>query len=239
MIKVTVWYESMPEEEDIRILKVYSGGLGAAIASIYGAPIFEVRNAYLTQEEDGLSTEVLDATDVLVWWGHSKHHLVSDLISARVISYVQRGMGIIFLHSAHASKPFIGLMGTSCTLKWREDAEKEWLWITNPSHKIVQGIRECFAIPHEEMYGEYFDIPEPDELIFIGWFKGGNVFRSGVTYRRGLGKVFYFQPGHETHPIYFQPEIQRILANAAEWAAPVLKIEKLDCPNSKISLEQI
>lgn len=56
--------------------------------------------------------------------------------------------------------------------------------------------------------------------MFISWFQGGEVFRSGVTYRRDKGKVFYFRPGHEAFPIYHMPIIQKVLINAVNWAAP-------------------
>ncbi|MBQ8312966.1 MAG: ThuA domain-containing protein, partial [Clostridia bacterium] len=75
-----------------------------------------------------------------------------------------------------------------------------------------------------EMYGECFDIPRPDDIIFIGWFAGGQVFRSGVTFTRGRGKIFYFQPGHEEAPVYEHPDIQRIITNAVRWAAPLCRL---------------
>jgi trehalose utilization protein len=71
------------------------------------------------------------------------------------------------------------------------------------------------------MYGEFFDIPKPDEVIFTGWFSGGEVFRSGCTFSRGYGKIFYFQPGHEEYPIYYMPEIQKIICNAARFCTPM------------------
>jgi trehalose utilization protein len=70
------------------------------------------------------------------------------------------------------------------------------------------------------MYGEYFDIPAPDELVFLSTFSGGEVFRSGCCWRRGLGKIFYFSPGDQEYPVYHHPEIQRVLANAVQWAQP-------------------
>jgi trehalose utilization protein len=148
------------------------------------------------------------------------------------------GMGFIALHSAHLSKIFTKLMGTSCTLKWREIAEKERLWVIEPNHPIAEGIGDYIELPHEEMYGERFDIPAPDTLVFAGWFQGGELFRSGCCYNRGYGKVFYFQPGHETYPIYHNPEILRVLKNAVKWAKPLKTITELICPNPK-PLEKI
>ena len=129
-------------------------------------------------------------------------------------------MGLIVLHSAHYSKPFTGLMGTSCSLKWREAGEKERLWVIEHGHPIVEGLGEYFEIEHAEMYGEPFDIPEPDTLIFVSWFPGGEVFRSGCCYYRGRGKIFYFRPGHETYPIYYDENVRHVIANASRWAAP-------------------
>jgi trehalose utilization protein len=129
-------------------------------------------------------------------------------------------MGFIALHSAHFAKPFKLLMGTSCTLKWREVGEKERLWVVNPAHPIADGLPDQFVIEHEEMYGEPFGIPQPDSLVFVSWFAGGDVFRSGCCYYRDRGKVFYFRPGHETYPTYYQPEVRHVLANAVRWAAP-------------------
>jgi trehalose utilization protein len=129
-------------------------------------------------------------------------------------------MGLIVLHSAHFSKIFKRLMGTSCDLKWRQADDREVLWVTAPGHPILQGVADHFVLDREEMYGEHFDIPEPDETLLISWFTGGEVFRSGVTYRRGMGRIFYFRPGHETYPTYHNAEVQKILTNAVHWARP-------------------
>jgi trehalose utilization protein len=158
---------------------------------------------------------------VLVWWGHKAHREVSDEVVERVRARVLDGMGLVVLHSGHFSKIFTRLMGSSCDLKWREADEKERLWVVNPGHPIVEGIGEYIELAQEEMYGEHFDVPPPDELIFVSWFAGGEVFRSGLCYHRGAGKIFYFRPGHETYPTYFNPEIRRVIANGVRWAAPV------------------
>ena len=76
------------------------------------------------------------------------------------------------------------------------------------------------------MYGEFFDIPKPDELVFIGGFSGGEVFRSGCVWNRGYGKVFYFQPGHETYRSYYDPDIRRIIQN---WQ---IRTDSLKCWNA-------
>ncbi|MDR1092520.1 MAG: ThuA domain-containing protein [Clostridiales bacterium] len=239
MVKVTVWHETVPAEESEGVRKVYPEGLGAAVAAFLKVENFQTRCAYLGEKDDGLPEEVLRDTDALIWWGHGKHHLVSDETVKRVVEYVNRGMGAIFLHSAHLAKPFKALLGTSCTLQWREAGEREIVWAVNPAHPIAAGLDAHFTIEHEEMYGEPFDIPEPDELVFIGWFKGGNVFRCGAAYRRGRGKVFYFQPGHETYPVYRQKEVRHVICNAVRWAAPVSVAAPLTCPHAKNSIETL
>ncbi len=145
-------------------------------------------------------------------------------------------MGFIALHSAHFAKPFKLLMGTSCSLRWR-DNEYERVWCVNPGHPIAGGIPPYFELENEEMYGEFFDIPQPESLVFTGWFRSGEVFRSGCCWTRGLGRVFYFQPGHETNPTYHNPIIQRIICNAVRWAAPVNRRDSLDCKHD-ISVEE-
>ena len=216
-LNVTVWNE---REEAIG---PYANGIHNALADFLkkSGEFGTVRTATLPQPEHGLTEEVLKDTDVLLWWGHSLHGQVEDEIVERVHQRVLEGMGILLLHSAHASKIFHKLMGTNTIgLRWREADELERVWTIEPSHPIAKGIPEYFNVPESEMYGELFHIPTPDELIFISWYSGGNVFRSGCTFKRGLGKAFYFSPGHESYPIYFMPEIQRIIMNAVHWAAP-------------------
>jgi len=112
------------------------------------------------------------------------------------------------------------LMGTECDLKWRDNGEKERLWVVDPAHPIVDGLPEHIEIPETEMYGEHFNIPQPDELVFISWFEGGEVFRSGCCWHRGQGKVFYFRPGHETLPIYYDETVLNVIYNGIIWARP-------------------
>jgi trehalose utilization protein len=219
--RVTVWNEYRHEKKDAEVAAVYPEGIHKAIAKGLAAPGFSARTATLDEPEHGLTQEVLDSTDVLIWWGHMAHGDVQDAIVDRVYKRVLDGMGLIVLHSGHFSKIFKRLMGSSCDLKWREIGEKERIWVVEPGHPIAEGLGEYFEIPHTEMYGERFDIPAPDQLVFISWFAGGEVFRSGCCFYRGKGKIFYFRPGHETLPIYYQPEVVRVLTNAARWAAPV------------------
>lgn len=221
-INVTVWNENLHEKTDKKVAAVYPEGIHGAIADFLSKePGFHVKTATLDQPEHGLTEEVLASTDVLIWWAHMAHHKVEDEIVDRVYKRVMDGMGLIVLHSGHFCKIFRKLMGTSCDLKWREIGEKERIWVIEPGHPIAEGLNEYFEIPNTEMYGERFDIPAPDELVFISWFEGGEVFRSGCCYYRGRGKIFYFRPGHETFPIYYQPEVQQVIKNAVRWAAPV------------------
>lgn len=221
-IRVTVWNEFRHEKIHEEVARVYPNGIHNAIAEyLKKQPDIEVKTATLDEPEHGLTQEVLDNTDVLIWWGHMAHNEVKDEVVERVYNRVLNGMGLIVLHSGHLSKIFRKLMGTSCTLKWREAGEKERIWVVEPGHPIAEGLGEYFEIPHTEMYGERFDIPKPDELVFISWFKGGEVFRSGCCFYRGKGKIFYFRPGHETFPIYYQPEVLKVIYNAVRWAKPV------------------
>lgn len=220
--RVVVWNEYRQEREEERIARVYPEGIHAQLATILREdPGFEVSTATLDEPEHGLTVERLAETDVLVWWGHMYHDDVSDEIVKRVQDrVVLDGMGLVVLHSAHFSKPFKALMGTSCNLKWRADGEKERLWVVNPTHPIVDGIGEYIELPEEEMYGEHFDVPAPDDLVFVSWFAGGEVFRSGCCYIRGAGKIFYFRPGHERHPTYYNPDVGRVIRNSVHWVAP-------------------
>ena len=223
-LNVLVWNEFVHEKTNKEVAEIYPDGIHQVLAHALQTHLGDAINvgtATLEQAEHGLTAEVLESTDVLTWWGHAAHDQVSDEIVSRVQTRVLEGMGLVVLHSGHASKIFQRLMGTTCMLRWREAAEKERIWVVNPGHPICEGIsNEYIELPHAEMYGEFFDIPEPDDLIFVSWFEGGEVFRSGCTFRRGKGKIFYFRPGHETYPIYHNDQIQQIIANGVRWAAP-------------------
>ena len=220
-IQVTVWNEYRHEKSNKEIAKLYPEGMHGAIAKhLRTQPGMEVSTATLDEPEHGLTNDVLAATDVLTWWGHAAHAEVQDEIVEKVRQRVWEGMGLIVLHSGHFSKIFKSLMGTTCNLKWREIGEKERLWVVEPGHPIVDGIGEFIELEHTEMYGERFDIPQPDTQVFISWFPGGEVFRSGCCFHRGRGKIFYFRPGHETFPIYYHPDVLRVITNAVRWAAP-------------------
>ena len=221
-ICVTVWNEYRHERNpNHKASQVYPEGMHVPLVQYLDSlPGIEASAATMDEPEHGLTQAVLDRTDVLTWWGHAAHGEVQDEIVNRVYKRVLAGMGLICLHSAHYSKVFTRLMGTSCALKWREADEKERLWVTQYGHPITAGLGEYFELPREEMYGEPFDIPQPDTLVFVSWFQGGEVFRSGCCYHRGAGKVFYFRPGHETYPTYYDENVLRVIANAVRWAAP-------------------
>ena len=219
--RVTVWNEFRHERQDPRVAKIYPEGIHEALAQHLRSEGFPVRTATLDQPEHGLSDETLVWTDVLLWWGHIAHEEVRTEVVERIQERILGGMGLIALHSSHFSKIFKRLMGTSCNLKWRLSGEREHLWVVAPGHPIVEGLTESFVISSEEMYGEPFDIPVPDELVLISWFEGGEVFRSGCCFHRGKGKIFYFRPGEQTYPTYHQPDVLRIISNAVRWAAPV------------------
>ena len=237
MTRVTVWGENVHERKSKAVSALYPKGMHECIAEgLRTDPSLEVRTATLEMPEHGLTEDVLAETDVLSWWGHAAHAKVNDEIVDRVQRRVLEGMGLIVLHSGHYSKIFKRLMGTSCSLTWREAGERERLWVCNPGHPIAAGLGTCIEIESSEMYGEPFGIPVPDEQVFISWFEGGEVFRSGNCWRRGAGKIFYFSPGHETYPIYQKPEVQLVLRNACKWAAPESTRWVDTCPNVPLEL---
>jgi trehalose utilization protein len=242
--RVTIYNEFVHEQKNDAVRDLYPNGIHGAIGEALEREAgFSVKYATLEMEEHGLTEAVLDETDVLLWWGHVAHDKIDDTIVDRVQSRIlNQGMGLIVLHSGHMSKIFRRMMGTSCALCWREAAERERLWVVNPNHEITQGLGRFIELPNAEMYGEQFDVPEPDELLFISWFEGGEVFRSGAVWHRGRGKVFYFRPGHETYPIYYNREIIKVLANGVRWAKFKGNTETLGigtCPNITESLEPI
>lgn len=220
-LNVVIWNEYQHEKNEPRIREVYPKGIHGAIAEkLSELGDYNITTATLDEPSHGLTDEVLENADVLIWWGHLKHDDLSDEIAEKVKKRVLDGMGFIPLHSAHLCKPFKLLMGTVCRSKWRENDEKERIWVIEPSHPIADGLPEYIELETEETYGERFEIPAPDELVFISWFSGGEVFRSGCCYKRGLGKIFYFRPGHEEYPTFYRDDISLILKNAVEWAAP-------------------
>jgi trehalose utilization protein len=230
-IRVLVWNEYRHEKLEERVGQVYPKGIHEAIADhLRKQPGMTVKTATLDEPEHGLTDEVLQSTDVILWWGHMAHAEVKDSVVDKVQARILEGMGMISLHSGHHSKIFRRMMGTTCNLRWREAGEKERLWVVEPSHPIAAGLGDYFELPNVEMYGERFDIPTPEKIIFISWFQGGEVFRSGCTWERGHGRIFYFRPGHETFPIYYEENVQRIITNAVHYVAPRIYLQH-PCPN--------
>jgi trehalose utilization protein len=222
-IRVTVWGENRHERVEEHVAKIYPRGMHTTIAEGISENLGEravVRTATLDDPEHGLTEQVLAETDVLTWWGHAAHGEVSDEVVDRVQRHVLSGMGLVVLHSGHWSKIFTRLMGTTCTLRWRSANDRELIWTVDPTHPITRGVPHPLVIDQDEMYGEFFDIPAPDEVIFISSFTGGEVFRSGLTFRRGHGKIFYFRPGDQDYPTYHHRDVRRVIANGVEWATP-------------------
>ncbi len=245
MFNVVIWNEFRHEVQQDAFgdlcRKSYPNGIHACLKEALGPKLpenYNVSIAALDDPDQGLPDEVLEKTDVLLWWGHCSHHEVKDELVAKIHNRVLRGMGLIVLHSGHFSKIFKAVTGTPCNLLWREANEKERVWVCDPSHPIAQGIPASFPIAETEMYGEPFGIPADAHPVFMSWYEGGNVFRSGITMQRGLGKIFYFSPGHETHPIYHIEEVQNVLRNAIVWATSPVQ-PTIDCPNEKDSTEPI
>ena len=219
MIRVTIWNEYRHEKEMPEVAAIYPEGIHNELKKALSKENddFVIRAVAMDDPECGLPDSVLEDTDVLIWWGHAHHGNVPDALAEKIADRVRKGMGFIALHSSHLSKPFLKLMGTSGRLNWR-DGDRERLWTVAPGHPIAKGVPAYIEIPAEEMYGEPFGIPEPNRLVFIGWFAGGEVFRSGCCFLREAGRIFYFQPGHETNPTYKIPEIIKIIGNAVRWA---------------------
>ncbi len=220
-IKVVVWNEFRHEKRSERARANYPDGIHAKIKEFLDVEEdLEVTLAALDDEYQGLPDSLLENTDVLIWWGHMAHGEVSDELVAKIQDRVYKGkMGFIALHSAHHSKPFKAIVGTNGNLTWGRD-QKEIIWNLAPSHPIAAGIPDHFILESEELYAEPFYIPQPDALIFGGWFEDGNIMRSGACFNRGAGKLFYFQPGHEYCRAFHNEYVQRIIRNAVYWVKP-------------------
>lgn len=218
-IRVTFWNEYRHEKTSEEAKALYPNGIHAFAKTFLEEDAdITVRLAALDDPDNGLPDEVLDQTDVLIWWGHLAHHEVPDELAIKIRDRVVGGkMGFVALHSAHKSKPFKLIVGTTGNLTWGR-VQKEVMWNLMPSHPISAGIPDHFLLESEELYAEPFYIPQPDALLFGGWYEDGFLFRSGACFLRGAGKVFYFQPGHETCKSFYNPYVQRIIKNAVHWA---------------------
>ena len=220
-IRVTAWNEFRHERSNEYVKSIYPDGIHGLIKQFLETKDdIEVTLAALDDPENGLPDEVLNNTDVLIWWGHMAHHEVPDALVERIRNRVYTGgMGLIVLHSGHHSKVFRQVVGTNGNLSWGRD-QKEIVWNLLPSHPIAAGIPDHFTLETEELYCEPFYVPQPDSLVFGSWFEDGFIFRSGLCYTRGAGQVFYFQPGHESCPSYHNQYVQKIITNAVYWAKP-------------------
>jgi trehalose utilization protein len=234
VVRITIWNEFLHERENELVASLYPDGMhGAILDGIERYPGLRCRTATLDQERHGLTHDVLSGTDVLVWWGHMAHDEVDPEVVDDVCQQVLSGMGLVVLHSAHYSQVFRRLMGTNCSLRWREAGEKERMWNLAPSHPVMDGIGDYIELDSEEMYGERFDIPDPDDLLMISWFEGGEIFRSCCTWQRGHGRIVYLRPGHETYPTYYDPNIRRIIKNACVWARRRVRIDTRESPSTE------
>lgn len=248
-MKVTVWGEEYLERASLgdrpepinyfgyvdKAREIYPDDVHTAVAGFLRErlPDATVRTSSLSEPEVGLGASLLADTDVLVWWSHVKHHLVPDETVENIWQRIREGMGLVMLHAGIESKILRRVLGTSCNAGgWRQSDDWEAIWTVDPSHSIARNVPAHFVIPTEEVYGEYFDIPTPDQLVFLSSFRGGEVFRSGCCWHRGNGRIFYFRPGHESHPTYHQAEVQQIIANGVVWAArddkPTLDLSQFD-----------
>jgi trehalose utilization protein len=202
---------------------------------------WEVVTANLSDPEQGLPDSLLNRADVLVWWGHKKHGDVKTELVQKIVKRVQEdGMGFIALQSAHFSKPNIALMSIGKTKQELLDAVKPkgrvgaWGAYVNDctdlkvttlakDHPIAKGVPAEFNIVHTERYDNPYAVPTPEQVIFDGVYTkadGGKVpSQLGFVWTIGKGKMFYLQIGHETCPVYFDPTIRKIMANAVVWAA--------------------
>jgi trehalose utilization protein len=219
--RVVVWSENTAPK------KVYPHDINAAVAEGL-APLkdkgWEIVTASIGDPEQGVPPASLNKTDVLMWWGHQRHGQVTDEHVQQIVKRVKNGgMGFIALHSAHFSKALKALLGTNCGWKggYVEDGSKLEMIVQDKEHPIAKGIHD-FSIPHTERYTEPFECPKPDAVVFGGIYirpdGSKEESRQGLAWNIGKGRVFYFQPGHETYPIFFDANIRKLLCNAVEWA---------------------
>lgn len=245
MIRVLIWNEFSHEQGHENVREIYPDGIHNCILEFLKTnDDLEIRTATLfdndrkmSDPDVGLSDELLADTDVLIWWGHAYHRYVPDEWAEKIAARVNEGMGFIGLHSTHNAKAFKRLMGTSCSLSWRLSEDHERLWNIAPNHPVMQGIPEYFELDAEETYGERFDIPAPDETLMMGWFSGGEVFRSVCTFTRGAGRILYIQPGHEEYPTFKNQYVQKLITNGVYWAAPSC-IGRVRCVHAEVSPEE-
>ncbi len=212
-LRVRVWCEGTAPRA------VYPQDIDGAVAAHLGkSPGVKVERARLTDPSAGLADAALDATDVLIWWGHIRHDAVPDDRAQAVIRRVRAGkLGLVALHSSCASKPFKGLMGMSCEPGgWREDGRPEHVKIAAPDHPIARGVAP-FTIPRSDMFAEPFDVPAPETVVLVSSWDRGETLRSGLTWSVDKGRVAFLRTGHDAFPVLFHPAVRQLLANASQW----------------------
>jgi trehalose utilization protein len=222
MRTVVVWSEGTAPKN------VYPNDINAAIAeglkkSLTG---WDVVVANLSDADQGLPDGLLAKCDVLIWWGHKKHKDVKDELVGKIVKRVKdEGMGFIALHSSHFAKPNKALMGTPCSWgAYKGDSTTCTVKVKDARHPIAEGLPAEFTFKHEERYSDPYAVPPPKSLVFGGFHKvkDGSVDNAamGLAWDIGKAKFFYFQPGHETNPVFLDPNVQKLMANAVKWAAP-------------------
>jgi len=217
---VVVWSEGTAPKN------VYPNDINGAVAEgLKDLKGWDVVVANLSDPEQGLPDDLLNRADVLIWWGHQRHDQVKDALVAKIVKRVKEdGMGFISLHSSHFAKPNKALMGTPCTWgAYVGDSTTLKVTVKDSKHPIAKGVKE-FTIVHNERYSDPYAVPTPKSVVFEGvaTLKDGkeDPSQQGLTWEIGKGKVFYFQPGHETNPVFFDPNVKKIMMNAVKWAAP-------------------
>jgi len=220
---VVVWSEGTAPKN------VYPNDINTAIAEGFRASAqmkdWDVVVANLSDPDQGLPDALLNKADVLIWWGHKKHGDVKDALVDKIEKRVKEdGMGFIALHSAHFAKPNKRLMGAPCTFAaYKGDNKETVVKVAMPDHAIVKGVATEFTIENHERYSDPYAVPTTSEKPFGGIHihKDGTREESiqGYCWNVGKARYFYFQAGHETNPIYFNPEIRKIMANAVLWAS--------------------
>lgn len=117
-VRVVVWDEQQPQQKE-----VYDNFLGNAIAKyLKGRSGLAVQSVKLGDPEQGLSADVLGACDVLVWWGHVRQAEIKPETGKKLVERIKAGtLGLLALHSAHWSTPFVEAMNERA----RQDAERD------------------------------------------------------------------------------------------------------------------
>lgn len=227
-MRILIYNEGRDERNKPEVLTIYPKEIGGALSHIVSqipnSEIIDILSMYNVKEK--LTNNLLESVDLLLYWSHGGNSQFPDELAKLIQDHVLRGMGFVVLHSAIGSKPFKALMGTTCSIHYRHD-DFERMTCCNPLHPIAAGLPLHIELDKEESYGEYIDVPKPDDIIYLGWFDSGEVCRSVMTWTRGYGKVVFIQPGHETNSSYHNPYIQKLIVNSCIWASRSFFFEEL------------